>query len=226
MIVGLEPLYGPQPWAPQHPKGLCNDVVAGFTFNPAFGGAMEVEAAEALYDVVREQAKTTLSRGGIYTAVETGTCDSFSSMFIARAIIDATRAVQGRIGNGGLFTFEIDRLRSDGLERPWPKIWHDLGLASHITGVFGDTRQEQTYRDAGVFEYPIDLILLDSEHTDTTILAEWRVLREHLSPDAIVLMHDTDLTLVAKARDAIAAELGSPITALKSCRGFSLMRKQ
>ncbi len=100
-IAGLEPLYGPQPWDP-HQYGLAPDPMggaAGYAYHPAFEGAMEVQAAEALYREVREVARRCAVEGRPCYVAETGTCDGYSTAFIARAHLSIRcRSAEKRCG--------------------------------------------------------------------------------------------------------------------------------
>ena len=226
MIPGLETLYGVQEWATQYahepiqidPWGGKD----GHSFVAAFEGVMEIRAAQALYDVILKEASLCANNGNSFAMVETGTSDGFTATVLAHAIRTAK-------ANGKIWTGEINLLRSDKQPRPWPKLWQQYGLDSYIVSCVGDTRVESTWSAV----YPplpveLDALLIDSEHTEETVMAEFELLGRKVKKGGLILFHDVLLTHeypgVARAVDQISEILNSEPQFLDSCRGLALLK--
>jgi len=216
MIAGLERLYNAHEWDPRY-TGLEPDPCgAGHFFNGAFGGAMEIAAAESLYAAVKDVVVEARTAGRRATIAECGTCDGFSTAFMARAIRDA-------VGPGHVWTAELAEARDGAKPFKWPRVWNELGLGSYITGITGDTRDPATWQRAGM-PPAVDLVLIDSEHSFATVVAEWAVFKPWMRPGGRIVMHDCNIPDVAKAAQLIAGDCYSSIEKLPSARELWMLR--
>lgn len=223
MIHGLERLYDAKEWDPQY-SGLQDDPTgAGFHFNGAFGGAMEVEAAEALYAEVKKLAEIARAEGRAFAFAETGTCDGFSTCFIAKAIQDAG-------ADGCVWTAEILERRDGQKPFKWPGVWYEMGLHDRVVPVRGNaiidgTWAQQTLR--APLPAVIDAALIDSEHAFGVVMAEWAVLWPRIRPNGVCLFHDAKIIPeVAAAVNNIGGQVGAEVEWLNSCRGLAAVRKR
>ena len=122
------------------------------------------------------------------------------------------------------------------LEEPWrtggkrAKDWRGKEV---VHGVDGST-DTMTVHYAQPVDRPLpdllDVLFLDSDHTEAQVLAEWAVLGPRLRPGGLVLLHDVLLpglqgAEVQAAMSRIANELGADPEFLNSCRGLALIRK-
>lgn len=217
MIAGLERLYDSHEWDPAY-TGLqpdpCDPV--NHVFNPAFGGAMEIAAAESLYIVAKDAMGDAYSSGHRGVIAECGTCDGFSTAFLARAATDT-------VASGHVWTAELSEQRDGVGPFKWPRVWRELGLDDYITGITGDTRDAETWRKAGM-PAAVDLVLIDSEHSFNTVIAEWTVFKPWMRPGGCVVLHDCNIPEVAKAAQLIAADCRGSIERLPSARELWMIR--
>ena len=136
------------------------------------GSAMEVETGIFLYGLVRRfQPKVCL---------ETGTHKGFSTSFIALGLEDVAvdyPRLQGRV-------YTVDSGLYDGPE----ELWARLGVRHLIERVHGDSKTIEPV------PHNISLVLLDSDHGDDHLVAEFAHFFPHFHPQrTIVLFHDSRL---------------------------------
>lgn len=228
MIRGLELLYDAARWTLKP-----DSMNPAFLVNDSFGGSMEFRAAEALYKAVYDHAAADkiakMPGGGVYTFVESGTCDGFSTAFIAEALLSVmsqvTRVIPGASHSPWtphVITCDIFPTRDNDPTTPfkWPSIWEELGIHEIITPVIADSREPATWRDG------IDACLIDSEHTYPTVKAEWDAIGPHLRSGGLAFFHDVHL--FDGVRDAvreIAHDLKADVQHLDSCRGLAMIVK-